>query len=177
MVSKSRAAAYKQTHARILLLCDENQAGNQAGGGMQDKEIARSLKVGTATVERVHRRCVEEGLERALGRKEQHNRRQRKLVGGNEAHLIALACGEPSEGRVSWTMQLLADGLVEREIVESISAETVRRTLKNPNSSPRSATGQALAEGVLVHPAPEKRRPRVRHGGCAGGLSSTIPGQ
>ena len=60
LVSKSRAVAYKQTHARILLLCDENQAGNQAGGGMQDKEIARSLKVGTATVERVRRRCVEE---------------------------------------------------------------------------------------------------------------------
>ena len=99
MVSKSRAPAYKQTHARILLLCDENQAGNQTSGGMQDKEIARSLKVGTATVERVHRLCVEEGLERALVRKEQHNRRQRKLVGGNEAHLIALACGEPPEGR------------------------------------------------------------------------------
>ena len=135
LVSKSRAAAYKQTHARILLLCDENQAGNQAGGGMPDKEIAPSLKVGTAPVERVRRRCVEEGVERSLGQKEQLNRCQRKLDGGNEAHLIALGCGEPPEGRVSWTMQMLADGLVDREIVESISRETVRRTLKETNSS------------------------------------------
>ena len=64
--SKGRAAAYRQTHARILLLSDENQAD----GSMRDEEIARFLKVGTATVERVRRRCVEEGLERALGRKE-----------------------------------------------------------------------------------------------------------
>ena len=67
LVSRGRAAAYKQTHARILLLCDENQAG----GAMRDQEIARALKLGTATVERVCRRCVEEGLARALGRKEQ----------------------------------------------------------------------------------------------------------
>ena len=70
LVSRGRAAAYRQTHARILLLSDENQAE----GPMKDEEIARSLKVGRATVERVRRRCVEEGLERALGRKEQLNR-------------------------------------------------------------------------------------------------------
>ena len=75
LVSKGRAAAYKQTHARILLLCDENQAD----GAMKDEEIARALKLGTATVERVRRRGVEEGLEAALGRRQQLNRRQRKL--------------------------------------------------------------------------------------------------
>ena len=64
LVSKGRAAAYKQTHARILLLSDENQAG----GGMKDEEIVRALKLGIATVERVRRRCVEEGLEAALER-------------------------------------------------------------------------------------------------------------
>ena len=69
LVGRGRAAAYRQTHARILLLCDENQAN----GSMKDEEIARALKVGTATVERVRRRCVEESLERALGRKEQLN--------------------------------------------------------------------------------------------------------
>ena len=74
MVSRGRAAAYKQTHARILLLSDENQAG----GAMRDQDIARALRVGSATVERVRRRCVEEGLERALGRKEQLNRRRKK---------------------------------------------------------------------------------------------------
>ena len=129
LVSRGRAAAYKQTHARILLLSDENQAE----GPMMDQEIARSLQVGTATVERVRRRCVEEGVAAALGRKEQLNRRRKKLDGQGEAHLIALACSEPPEGRVSWTLQLLADQLVECEIVESISDETVRRTLKKTN--------------------------------------------
>ena len=115
LVSRGRGAAYKQTHARILLLSDENQAE----GPMMDQEIARALKVGAATVERVRRRCVEEGVAAALGRKEQLNRRRKKLDGQGEAHLIALACSPPPEGRVSWTLQLLADGLVECEIVES----------------------------------------------------------
>ena len=87
-------------------------------------------------MERVRRRCVEEGVEAALGRKEQLNRRRKKLDGQGEAHLIALACSQPPEGRVSWTLQMLADGLMEREIVDSISRETVRRTLKKTNSSP-----------------------------------------
>ena len=131
LVSKGRAAAYKQTHARILLLSDENQAG----GGMKDEEIVRALKVGIATVERVRRRGVEDGLEAALERKRQINRRLRRLDGKGEAHLVALACSQPPEGRVSWTLKLLADRLVEREIVESISTETVRQTLKKTNSS------------------------------------------
>ncbi len=101
LVSKGRgAAACKQTHARILLLCDENQAD----GPMKDEDIARALKVGTATVERVRRRCVEDGLEAALGRRQQLNRRQRKLDGAGEARLMALACGEPPEGRADWTL-------------------------------------------------------------------------
>ena len=170
LVSRGRAAAYRQTHARILLLCDENQAN----GSMKDAEIARALQIGNATVERVRRRCVEEGLERALGRKEQLNRRPKRLDGQGEAHLIALACGEPPEGRAGWTLQLLADRLVECGIVASISTETVRLTLKKTNSSPRSATGQALAEGVLVHPAARQRRVRLRHGGRAGSLSAPV---
>ena len=145
LVSKGRAAAYKQTHARILLLSNEGHGG----GAMQDEEIGRSLahfkQVGAATVERVRRRCVEAGVAAALGRKEQLNRRQKKLDGQGEAHpvsstgqaLVALACGEPPEGRVSWTLQMLADGLadglVAGEIVESSSDETVRRTLKKTN--------------------------------------------
>ena len=115
MVSRGRAAAYKQTHARILLLSDENQVG----GAMRDQDIARALRVGSATVERVRHRCVEEGLERALGRKEQLNRRRKKLDGEGEAHLVALACSQPPGGRVGWTLHLLADQLVEREIVDS----------------------------------------------------------
>ena len=131
LVSRGRAAAYKQTHARILLLSDESQEC----GAMNDEEIARALRVGNATVERVRRRCVEEGVEAALGRRQQVNRRQRKLDGRGEAHLMALACSQPPEGRAGWTLQLLADRLVQWEIVDSISTETVRRTLKKTNSS------------------------------------------
>ena len=129
LVSRGRAAAYRQTHARILLLSDEAQGD----GAMKDEEIARSLQIGSATVERVRRRCVEEGVEAALGRREQLRRRPKKLDGSGEAHLIALACSDPLEGRASWTLKLLADRLVEREIVASISPETVRQTLKKTN--------------------------------------------
>ena len=98
LVSKGRAAAYKQTHARILLLSDEARKD----GGLTDEQVARSLETASATsatVERVRRRCVEEGAEAGLGRKEQQHRRPKKLDGAAEAHLIALACGEPPEGR------------------------------------------------------------------------------
>ncbi len=131
LVSKGRAAAYKQTHARILLLSDE--AGKD--GGMTDEEIARSLQVASVTVERVRRRCVEEGLETALGRKEQQRRRPKKLDGAAEAHLIALSCGEPPEGRTRWTLRLLSERLVECKIVDSIHPETVRKALKKTKSS------------------------------------------
>ena len=104
-------------------------------GGLTDEEVARSLEIASATVERIRRRCVEEGIEAALGRKEQQRRRPKKLDGAAEAHLIALACGEPPEGRARWTLRLLADRLVECEIVESIHPETVRKTLKKTNSS------------------------------------------
>ena len=116
LISKGRAAAYRQTHAR-----------SHEGRGY-------SPALGQATVERVRRRCVEEGLERSLGRKEQLNRRQRKLDGQGEAHLVALACSQPPEGRTSWTLELLAGQLLQREIVDSISAET-GRSLKKTNSS------------------------------------------
>ena len=132
LVSKGRAAAYKQTHARILLLSDEARKD----GGLTDEEVARSLEIASATVERIRRRCVEEGIEAALGRKEQQRRRPKKLDGAAEAHLIALACGEPPEGRACWTLRLLADRLVECGIVESIHPETVRKTLKKNELKP-----------------------------------------
>ena len=132
LVSRGRAAAYRQTHGRILLLSDEAHGE----GGMKDEDIARVLQIGHATVERVRQRCVEDGIEAALGRKRQGNRRPKRLDGEGEAHLIALACSQPPEGRASWTLKLLADRLVECEIVESISTETVRQTLKKTNSSP-----------------------------------------
>ena len=131
LVSRGRTAAYKQTHARILLMSDESRPD----GGMKDMDITSALGVGVTMVERVRRHCVEEGIESALERKKQLRRRQKRLDGEGEAHLIAIACGEPPDGRASWTLKLLADRLVECEIVESISTETVRRVLKKTNSS------------------------------------------
>ena len=131
LVSRGRTAAYKQTHARILLMSDEARED----GGMKDADISRALGVGLSMVERVRRRCVEEGIESALNRKKQLRRRQKRLDGEGEARLIAMACGEPPEGRAVWTLKLLADQLIECEIVETISTETVRRVLKKTNSS------------------------------------------
>ena len=131
LVSRGRTAAYKQTHARILLMSDEARED----GGMKDADISGALGVGLSMVERVRRRCVEEGIESALNRKKQLRRRQKILDGEREARLIAMACGEPPEGRASWTLKLLADQLVECEIVETISTETVRQVLKKTNSS------------------------------------------
>ena len=131
LVSRGRTAAYKQTHARILLMSDEARED----GGMKDADISGALGVGLSMVERVRRRCVEEGIESALNRKKQLRRRQKILDGEREARLIAMACGEPPEGRASWTLKLLADQLVECEIVETISTETVRQVLKKTNSN------------------------------------------
>ena len=125
LVSRGRAAAYKQTHARILLMSDESRSD----GGMKDADITSALGVGQSTVERIRKRCVEEGVESALNRKKQLRRRQKRLDGEGEARLIAMACGEPREGRASWTLKLLADQLVECEIVGTISTETVRQAL------------------------------------------------
>lgn len=121
-----KAAAYKITHARILLKAD----AAPGGPGCQDQEIADALDVGTATVERLRRRFVEEGLEAALGRKKQANRRPPILDGAAEARLVALACSAPPLGRACWTLRLLADRLVELEVVPAVSYETVRRTLQ-----------------------------------------------
>ena len=126
LVSRGRSAAYRQTHARILLMSDESRPD----GGMSDAAISGALVVGVSTVERIRRRCVEEGVESALNRKEQQRRRQKALDGEGEARLIAIACSEPPSGRANWTLKLLADRLVQCEIVESISTETVRRVLK-----------------------------------------------
>jgi hypothetical protein len=87
--------------------------------------------VHTTTVRVIRERFVNEGLESALNRKPQvHPSRERTLDGAGEARLIAVACGEPPEGRARWTLQLLANRLVELKIVETISYETVRQTLK-----------------------------------------------
>src|SRR6476646_2060812 len=126
LVAKGKAAARTLTHARILLKADEGVAGPR----WTDDEIAEALEVNRSTVERVRVRCVEEGVEAALRPRPSRQLRLRKLDGAQEAHRVALACSEPPQGRRRCAMRLLADKGGELEIVDAISYETVRRTLK-----------------------------------------------
>ena len=130
-VNTGRAAAAKLLHARILLKADVG-AGDRH---WTDEEIAEALDTSAATVHRVRQTCVEQGMEAALARKRPTGRQYRKLDGAQEAQLIAVACSAPPEGRARWTLQLLADKLVELDIVDTISAECVRTTLKKTSSS------------------------------------------
>jgi transposase len=130
LVSAGKRSARALTRARILLKAD------QADGGpaWDDARIAEALGCGHRTVERARERFVERGLEEALTHKAQdHPSRPRKFDGAAEARLIALACSQPPDGRARWTMKLLADRLVELEVFESVSDETVRRVLKKTN--------------------------------------------
>jgi transposase len=132
MLAAGKAAASKLAHARILLKAD----AADGGPAWPDERIAQALEVSAATVARVRERFVELGLEAALGRKPRDRpARERKLDGRGEARLIALACSAPPQGRTQWTLKLLADKLVELEVVDTICDETVRRVLKKTNSS------------------------------------------
>lgn len=127
LVGAGRAPARKLVHARILLKADTGRCGPC----WKDPAIAHALEVSVPTVERVRRRYVEEGLEAALNHRPPKAHRPRRLDGDQEAHLIALACSPPPEGRARWTLQLLADKMVELAYVETpVSDQTVRRTLK-----------------------------------------------
>ena len=132
LISRGAMAARKATHARILLHADE---GADAGY-FKDEDIADILHVGRVTVERVRKRFVEEGLESALNPKPRTRHRAKKLDGEAEAFLVATACSAAPDGRNDWTLQLLADRLVECRIVDSISAEAVRQVLKKTRSNP-----------------------------------------
>ena len=128
MVSKGKVAAYRIKHANILLATDVE------GPGWPDWRIAEAFSCHPRSVENVRRRFVLEGLTAALERKKQiRPSRERKLDGDAEARLIALACSEPPEGRDRRTLQLLADALVRLEVVDSISDQMVRGTLKKTN--------------------------------------------
>jgi transposase len=131
MLSRGKTAARKLTHARILLKADAAPGSPD----WHDDTIAEALEVGRATIERVRKQFVEEGLDAALERRPPRRQYRRKLDGDGEAHLIALACQEPPEGRSRWTLQLLADRMVALEYVDEISYQTVRRTLKKTRSS------------------------------------------
>ncbi len=130
LVGSGVASARMLTRARILLKADHGEGGP----GWSDAAIAGALDVHPGTVQRVRRRFVEEGLEATLARKRPDRVYERALDGSREAHLVALACSAPPGGRARWTLRLLAGELVRLEVVEAVSHETVRRTLKNTSS-------------------------------------------
>ena len=130
LVRRGRAHARKLLYARILLKADVDGPDRWT-----DERIAQALEISTATVARERRRYCEDGFEVALMPKKPGRPRRRVLDGRAEAHLIVLSCSEPPEGRERWSMRLLANRMVELGHVETISYETVRRTLKKTASS------------------------------------------
>jgi transposase len=162
LIHTGKGAARKLAHARILLRAD--RAMGEAWP--TDEEIADSLDLSVDTVERVRRRFVEEGLDAAIERKPSARAPRLRVIDGEaEAKLIALNCGGPPEGRARWTLRLLADKLVELEIVEHVSHETVRVTLKKTNSSP-GASGSGAFRPNRTRPSPARWKTCSKHTAC-----------
>jgi len=126
MIRRGKSGAQKLAHARVLLLADESDKA----AARTDQQVSQALNLSTRTIERVRERFVEQGLEAALVPAKTKRIYQRKLDGKQEAKLIALACSKPPAGKKRWTLRLLADEVVELEIADSLSYETVRQTLK-----------------------------------------------
>ena len=130
-ISKNRVSAKKYLTARILLKAD---AGEDGESWSNDK-IADAFETSIRSVVRLRKQFVEEGLEASLNRKAYPKTRHRKLDGFDSAHLIAMCCGIPPNGRARWTLRLLADKLVALKIVDTVSHETIRKTLKKTSLS------------------------------------------
>ena len=126
IIAKGKGAARRLTHARILLKVDQGEWGEH----WTDEKTAQALEVSVATVEQVRQRLVETGIEGALNRKPGTGVRERKLDGEKEAQLVTLACSQAPEGKSRWTLRLLADRMVKLDVVDTLSHETVRRSLK-----------------------------------------------
>jgi hypothetical protein len=126
LVSTGNAAAYRLTRARILLQADQGPQGP----AWSDVHIHQALNVGRKTVERTRETFVEVGLEAALQRKKRARPGNQKFDGSKEAHLIAVACSNPPAGHKRWTLQLLADRMIELQHFASIAPETIRQHLK-----------------------------------------------
>lgn len=154
LLRKGKASALVLIRARILLRAD------QADGGpaVEDAAIADELGIGLRAIGRVRQRFVERGFEACLRRKPQDRpSRVRTLDGAAEAELIARACSEPPEDRAVWTMQLLADKLVELRVVDAVSDETVRRAMKKTRSSRGSRSSGASRPGRAGRSPPRWR--------------------
>lgn len=134
IASKGSHRSQKVVNALILLNCDAGEFNERRATG---EAIADILRISTRKVERVRRRFVEDGMEAALGgRQGRRPTYLRKADGEFEAHLVALSCSAPPEGRSQWSLRLLADRAVELGHIDSVSHETVRRVLKKTRSSP-----------------------------------------
>ena len=162
LVTKGKRAASVLTRARILLKADTAADGP----AWNDDAIAEAVESSVSTVHRVRQAFVEEGLEEALYRKKPTGRQYHKLDGDQEARLIVLACSAAPQGRTRWTLRLLADKLVELEVVDAISPECVRATLKK--------RPQALAAQAMGNPTPGQRGLRLRDGRRAGGVQAAL---
>ena len=130
LVKQGKTQGYRIKHAQILLALDDNQPAER----LSREEIRKAYRVNPSTISQIAERFVKEGLQSSLGRKEQVNRR-RKVDGRVEAHIIAIACSDAPEGRERWTLQLIADELVQLGVLESISSTAVGNTLKKTNLS------------------------------------------
>ena len=126
LIHTGKVAAHKRLHAEILLKADISEWGEK----WLDSQISEAFGVSTRTIERVRERLVQQGLESALNRAEPSRVKSRTIDGENEAHLIALSCGEPPEGRSRWTLRLLGQHMVELGYIENVSHETIRQALK-----------------------------------------------
>ena len=126
IISKGKHTSQRFRNAYVLLNCDEGEFSDKA----TNAEINKILKVGMRSIDRIKKRFVKEGFDAVLERKPTTREYERKTDGDLEARLIALSCSEPPEGHARWSLRLLADKLVELEIVDSISHETVRTVLK-----------------------------------------------
>src|SRR2546426_6290900 len=118
--------------------------------GWMYEEIATAYDVSLPKIERVRKRFVEEGFEAALSRKPVTNIHRRKITGEEEAHLIALCCSQAPEGQKTWTLRLLADKMVELDIVDSVSHETIRRVLKKTNLNPGKRKNGAFPQSKTL---------------------------
>jgi transposase len=126
MIAHGKASARKLAHARVLLQADEAESAP----ARTDDEGASALNLSTRTAERVRQRFVEQGLEAALLPKPMRRIYTRALDGAQEAHLIALACSPPPEGKRRWTLRVLAERMVELDYAQTVCHETIRRVLK-----------------------------------------------
>jgi len=131
LVRKGKGEARRLTRARILLMADESQRGV----AWKDADIAKALGVHVSTVERIREKCVEMGVEAALNHARAKQKRSKVLDGAAEAHLVQLACTQAADGHERWSLRMLTAKLIELEVVETVSRETVRTTLKKMNLS------------------------------------------